>query len=78
MVKRSSVVTAKAWVGSPAWETSHAIGTEKKKVYIYIYILKSIYIYKYIYIYFFFVFLPFLGPFPQHMEVPRLGVQSEL
>ena len=27
---------------------------------------------------FFFVFLPFLGPLPQHMEVPRLGVQSEL
>ena len=22
--------------------------------------------------------LPFLGPLPQHMEVPRLGVQSEL
>ena len=28
--------------------------------------------------YFIFVFLPFLGPLPQHMEVPRLGVQSEL
>jgi len=27
---------------------------------------------------FVFVFLPFLGPFPQHMEVPRLVVQSEL
>ena len=27
---------------------------------------------------FFFVFLPFLGPLPRHMEVPRLGVQSEL
>ena len=26
----------------------------------------------------FFVFLPFLAPFLQHMEVPRLGVQSEL
>ena len=25
-----------------------------------------------------FVFLPFLGPLLQHMEVPRLGVQSEL
>ena len=23
---------------------------------------------------FFFFFLPFLGPLPQHMEVPRLGV----
>ena len=27
---------------------------------------------------FFFVFLPFLGPLQWHMEVPRLGVQSEL
>ena len=27
---------------------------------------------------FFFVFLPFLGPFPWHMEVPRLEVESEL
>ena len=27
---------------------------------------------------FFFVFLPFLGPFPPHMEVPRLGVKLEL
>ena len=24
--------------------------------------------------FFFFVFLPFLGPLPRHMEVPRLGV----
>ena len=24
------------------------------------------------------VFLPFLGPLPQHMEVLRLGVESEL
>ena len=28
--------------------------------------------------YFFFVFLLFLGPLPRHMEVPRLGVESEL
>jgi len=27
---------------------------------------------------FFLSFLPFLGPLPQYMEVPRLGVQSEL
>ena len=27
--------------------------------------------------FFFFVFLPFLGPLSRHMEVPRLGVQSE-
>ena len=25
-----------------------------------------------------FVFLPFLGPLPQHMEVPRLGVELDL
>ena len=28
--------------------------------------------------FFFLVFLPFLGLFPWHMEVPRLGVESEL
>ena len=27
---------------------------------------------------FFFFFLPFLSPIPRHMEVPRLGVESEL
>ena len=27
---------------------------------------------------FLFVFLLFLGPLPRHMEIPRLGVQSEL
>ena len=27
---------------------------------------------------FFFVFLPFLGLLSRHVEVPRLGVQSEL
>ena len=26
----------------------------------------------------FFFFFSFLGPHPQHMEVPRLGVKSEL
>ena len=26
------------------------------------------------YLFIFLVFLSFLGPFPQHMEVPRLGV----
>ena len=25
-----------------------------------------------------FVFLPFIGPLLRHMEVPRLGVKSEL
>ena len=28
--------------------------------------------------FFFFVFLLFLGPLPQQMDVPRLGVESEL
>ena len=28
--------------------------------------------------FFFFFFLVFLGPHPQHMEVPRLGVELEL
>ena len=27
---------------------------------------------------FVFIFLPFLGPLPRHMEVPRLGVELEL
>ena len=31
----------------------------------------------YLFIYIFF-FLVFLGPHPWHMEVPRLGVESEL
>ena len=30
------------------------------------------------YKFFFFVFLLFLGLLPQHMEIPRLGVESEL
>ena len=29
-------------------------------------------------IFFFFFFLVFLGPHPEHMEVPRLGIKSEL
>ena len=35
----------------------------------------TLYSYNILYSY---VFLPFLGPLPRHMEVPRLGVQSEL
>ena len=34
--------------------------------------------YFFIFIIIFFVFLLFLGPYPRHMEVPRLGVESEL
>ena len=32
----------------------------------------------YLFIYLFIVFLPFLGLLQRHMEVPRLGVESEL
>ena len=34
--------------------------------------------YYFFFFFFFFVFLPFIGPHPQHMKVPRLGVQSEM
>ena len=34
-------------------------------------------IYLWIFLFLFFVFLPFLGPHPRHVKVPRLGVQSE-
>ena len=32
----------------------------------------------YFFFFFFFVFLPFIGPLPRPMDVPRLGVQLEL
>ena len=41
-------------------------------------LLNFLYYRWFILFYFFFVFLPFLGPLPQHMEIPRLGVESEL
>ena len=34
-------------------------------------------IFRCLFFFFFFVFLPFLGLLLQHMEVPRLGVESE-
>ena len=37
------------------------------------FMLRSIYLFIY-----FLVFLLFLGPLPRHLEVPRLGVKSEL
>ena len=38
-----------------------------------------VYLFIYLFIFIFFlVFLPFLGSLPQHMEVPRLGVELEL
>ena len=41
---------------------------------------ESIYVFVFVYVtfFFFFVFLSFLGLHPQHMEVPRLGIKSEL
>ena len=47
---------------------------EKNRTEICFSINKSIYLFLFIYL---FIFV-FLGPHPQHMEVPRLGVQSEL
>ena len=35
-------------------------------------------VYERLFIFFIFVFLSFLGLHPQHMELPRLGVESEL
>ena len=37
-----------------------------------------IYLFIFCFLFCFFVFLLFLGPLLWHMEVPRLGVQSEL
>ena len=41
-------------------------------------LLQSLSLILFLLVFFFFVFLPFLGLFPQHMEVPRLGVELEL
>ena len=37
-----------------------------------------VYLFIYLFIYYFFGFFVFLGPRPWHMDVPRLGVHSEL
>ena len=37
-----------------------------------------LFVFVFVFVLFCFVFLPFLGPLPQHMEVPRRGVESEL
>ena len=47
-------------------------------IYIYIYTYVCVCVYIYIYMFFPFFFYWFLGPHLQHMEVPRLGVKSEL
>ena len=41
-------------------------------------ILFLLFIYLFLFIFIFLVFLPFLGPLPWHMEVPRLRVELEL
>ena len=52
----------------------HDVGREKLGGWD-LYIHSTIYLFIYLFcVFFFFVFLPFLGPFPRHMEVPRLGV----
>ena len=48
-----------------------------EKYVLYIHLLGEL-IYSYSFFLFFLVFLLFLGPLPRHMEVPRLGVESEL
>ena len=55
-----------------AWELPYAAGADLKKD-----PKKDKYQYSENIFYLFFV-LPFLGPLPRHMEVPRLGVESEL
>jgi len=47
-------------------------------LYCFFYLVVGFLFFYFILFYFFFVFLLFLGPLPRHMEVPRLGVQSEL
>ena len=47
-------------------------------VFIYLFILAYLMGVKQFGFLFVFVFSPFLGPLPRHMEVPRLGVESEL
>ena len=39
---------------------------------------RNVYIINFIYLFIYLVFLPFLGLLPRHLEVPRLGVESEL
>ena len=39
----------------------------------YVYFILFIYLFIYL-----FLSLPFLGPLPRHVEIPRLGVESEL
>ena len=51
-------------------ETPEKIVTVDFKTYELLYLLRELIAY----FFFFFVFLPFLGPLPWHMEIPRLGV----
>ena len=61
---RSRCSSDLAWLWPLAWKLPYAAGEALKR--------------KQKKIFFFFVFLPFLGPLLRHVEVPRLGVQSEL
>ena len=60
--------TAAAWVTVEAWILSPGKMLCEYKI-------KSFILF---FGFFLFVFLPFLGPLLRHMEVPRLGVESEL
>ena len=59
----------------PQYSTSHSVLVHA------LIILHKVIVITYLFIYFNFYFLSFchfLGPLPQHMEVPRLGVKLEL
>ena len=51
-------------------ETSHGVSNTKHQ--------HSRIVHNLFYFILFLVFLLFLGPLPRHMEVPRLGIESEL
>ena len=61
-----------AVAGFLAWEVPYASGATLKKK------MKEAYFFYFWFFLFCFVFLPFLGLLPRHMEVPRLGGESEL
>ena len=54
------------------------VGISRPVFYLFIYFFITQFYLIYFLFFNFFVFLPFLGPLPWHMEVPRLGVESEL
>ena len=46
--------------------------------FLFLYSSTSVQFFKFVVVVVVVVFLPFLGPLPWHIEVPRLGVESEL